>query len=1002
MNHFARISGIVLLIVGNVMAMAGNGMPPIMRLAQSSKAKAWADSVYGTLSERQRVAQLFCPKIVPTQGAVSQAQVEKLAGKEGVGALLFTEGTIHQFASLNNCAQKAANVPVLMTLDGEWGLAMRVKGTPHFPNNMALGAGNDMDKIYQYGREVARECRKLGITVNFAPVADINSNQANPVIGYRSFGENPAKVSEAVCAYSRGLEDGGVQAVAKHFPGHGDTDTDSHRALPAVNASRSRLDEVELLPFRDYVKQGAGSGIMTGHISVPSIDASGTPMSLSAKCYDVLRRDMDFKGLTYTDALGMKGAVSPDGENVCVAALRAGADILLAPSADKVSSDIDAVMAALKKGKLSKKSIAERCKRVLAYKYALTQGNPIMADVSNAEAQINTGEASALVSSLASGALTALENNGALPVSVHPDNSIAVVTLGAPADDKFVKTCRRYAPVQAYRIASGTHLSDKTVADIRHHKTVIVAVYSLRKGNMVRAFNRLKDIPGVVVVFMANPYKAAEYAPLPESVGAVVLANDFIPQSAEEAAMAVFGGRDMAGRLPVTIAGFGKYGDGLTIRKSRLGYATPAEKGLRASLTDSIDSLVNTLIAAHGMPGAQVLVAKGGDIVHGKNYGSMTKGGAPVKDNTVYDLASVSKALGTLPGIMLAVDKGLIDIDAPVSRYVPGMRRADKENITVRQLLYHESGMPASLNMFTTMIDTASYSGPLITSKADRDHPIKIQKGAYGHRSGRVRTDITCGHRTAAFPIEAAKGIWVGQATIDTIMGRIYSQPLRKDNSYNYSCLNFCLLMDAEQRVTGMNHRDWVRDSIWKPLGAMSLAYRPAENGKSVFHVAPTEKDTYLRKQTLRGYVHDELADFSGGIQGNAGLFGNATDLAKICQMWLNGGIYGGERILSEETVRLFTTDKSPTCRRGLGFDKPDTENPDWSPTCDEADPSVYGHLGFTGTVFWVDPKNELIFIFLTNRVNPTRDTPIFNNSGIRPELFRQVYKAIIKPEQMN
>ena len=421
---------------------------------------------------------------------------------------------------------------------------------------------------------------------------------------------------------------------------------------------------------------------------------------------------------------------------------------------------------------------------------------------------------------------------------------------------------------------------------------------------------------------------------------------------------------------------------------------------MRASLTDSIDSIVNRLIAHNGMPGAQVMVAKGGDIVHNKSYGHLTKGGAPVNDKTVYDLASVSKALGTLPGIMLAYDRGLIDLDAPVSAYIPGMKRPDKEKITVKQLLFHESGMPPSLNMFNTMIDTASYTGKLIVGKADKDHPIFIQKGAYGHRNGKLRRDITSERRSDRFNVEAARGVWVGKETYDTIMARIYSTPLRKDNSYTYSCLNFCLLMDAEQNVTGINHRDWVRDNIWKPLGATTLAYRPAETFGNTFNVAPTEKDNYLRKQLVRGYVHDETAAFSGGIQGNAGLFGSATDLAKICQMWLNGGVYGDKRILSEETVKLFTTTKSPTCRRGLGFDKPDTKRPEWSPTCDEADPSVYGHLGFTGTVFWVDPKNELIFIFLTNRVNPTRDTPVFNNSGIRPELFRQVYNSLLNEQK--
>ena len=964
----------------------------ISQAANSPAAKRWADSVYSTLSERQRVAQLVCAKVVPTRGSESRAVIKRLAD-EGVGGLLFTEGNIDQFAQMANLAQTESRVPMLMTLDGEWGLAMRVSKTPKFPHNMALGAIADHRLLYDYGREVARQCRLMGINVNFAPVADVNSNAANPVIGYRSFGQDPKRVSAAVNAYTAGLEDGGVQAVAKHFPGHGDTDADSHKQLPSVNSTRKQLDRVELYPFKHY----DGSAVMTAHIAVPAIDPTGTPMSLSEKGYKLLRKDMDFDGLAYTDALGMKGAVAPGNMNNSVAALKAGADVLLAPV--NATGAIDAVMSAIDKGTLSRKIIEERCKRVLRYKYALTHGQKPMAQTdADLEDELNSPHADALNRRLASDAITVLQNNGnTLPLSVSPDASVAIVNLGAGAN-QFTRTCRRYANVDVYTAADGT-LTAAQLKAIKSHRTIVLAVYN-NKAATVGTFNRLKDRPGAVAVFMTDPYKSAKFLPLPSTMGAVVMAYDNLPYTRQYAAEALYGGITTVGTMPVNVDGLGTIGQGVTIVKSRLGFSTPEAKGMRASLTDSIDSLCNTLIERGGMPGCQVLVAKGGDIVVDKNYGHLTKGGPAVNSRTVYDLASVSKALGTLPGVMLAYDQGLIDLDAPVARYVPGMDRDDKRDITVRQLLYHESGMPASLNMFTTMIDTASYRpDALMTSKRDKTHTIQIMKGSYGHRNGKLRSDITSRTRTRAFPVQAARNLYVGQATVDTIMGRIYSQPLRQDKSYNYSCLNFCLLMDAEQRVTGKNHRDYVRENIWLPLGATSVSYRPADSGATTFNVAPTETDTYLRRQTLQGFVHDELAAFSGGIQGNAGLFANAYDLAKICQMWLNGGVYGDQRILSEETVQLFTTDKSPTCRRGLGFDKPDTERPEWSPTCDEADPSVFGHLGFTGTVFWVDPKNELIFIFLTNRVNPTRDTPVFNRSNIRANLFRQVYKSL-QPEQ--
>lgn len=302
--------------------------------------------------------------------------------------------------------------------------------------------------------------------------------------------------------------------------------------------------------------------------------------------------------------------------------------------------------------------------------------------------------------------------------------------------------------------------------------------------------------------------------------------------------------------------------------------------------------------------------------------------------------------------------------------------------------------MPASLNMFNVMIDTTSYTGKLITPRRDAQHTIKIQNGAWGHNTGRLRNDIVSNSRSEMTPVEAARGMWVGEAAYDTIMGRIYNIPLRKNCNYNYSCLNFCLLMDMEQHLTGQPHDKFVTDSIWAPLGAYGICYRPTLSHK-LEEIAPTEQDNYLRRQLVHGYVHDETAAMLGGVSGNAGVFASAGDLAKLCQMWFNGGKYGDVQVLSPATVELFTKAKSPTCRRGLGFDKPDVENPDNSPTCEEAGAGVFGHLGFTGTVFWVDPDKDLIFIFLTNRVNPTRDNAAFSNSSIRPELFRQVYNAI-------
>lgn len=964
-------------------------VPRLDTATEQDACSRWVDSVYNSLSERERVAQLVFPKVVPTKGADSRAVIKRYVEKNGVGGLLFTAGSLEDYIEMTNYAKSIAKVPLIMTFDGEWGLAMRISGTAKFPCNMALGAVNDLSLIYEYGKEMGRHCRLTGIDVDYAPVVDVNSNPRNPVIGRRSFGEDPHRVSAAAIAFSQGMESVGVQSVSKHFPGHGDTSTDSHKERTLVHHDRATLDSIDLLPFQEYIDAGL-SGVMVGHIVVEALDPSMRPASLSHKMVTgLLREEMGFNGLIYTDALSMKGA-RLEGYNSAVEALKAGCDVL--ETSDDPIGDIDAIYALVQSGKISREVIEEHCKRVLRYKYILGVHKYQPIEIEGLMERINTPECMALIDALSNKCITALWNrNEVLPIGDLSHQSIAVVTIGKPGDNLFAETCSRYSAVDCYEMPGAADAS--MLKQILSHDVVVAAVFS-DDANARNIYGRLTEAKTLVGAFMMTPYQMNKFRDALQQSEAVLVAYDNLPSLRKAAAMAVFGGITVEGTLPVNIPPTASIGTGVYIPKSRLGRTSPVAEGMRASLCDSVDSIVEAALAAGAFPGCQVLVARHGNVVIDKCYGHLTKGGAPVTANTLYDFASVSKVTGTLPGIMKAFDLGLYDIDAPASRYLPGLRGTDKAGITVRELLYHESGMPASLNVYDVMMDPATYSGKLIKPRRDAQHTVKISNGAWGFSGARLRNDIIAPRSSEAFPIEAASGLWVGNAAYDTIMGRIYSIPLRSSKRYNYSCLNFCMLMEMEQQLTGQAHQTWVSDSIWRPLGAHDLCYRPLES-HPIEQIAPTEKDTYLRRQTVRGYVHDETAAMLGGVSGNAGVFGTANDLAKLCQMWLNGGVYGDVRVLSQQTVDLFTKSKSPTCRRGLGFDKPDMTDPEKSPTCEEAGAGVYGHTGFTGTVFWVDPDNDLIFIFLCNRVNPTRDNEAFSNSGIRPELFRQVYKSL-------
>lgn len=986
-----------IIIAALALAITASAWAVIPNIAKGREAEAerWADSVYNTLSTRERVAQLVVPGLNPGSGQASEAAVRKVAGTDKCGGVLFSKSSFEAAVKMANLGRDVAKTPLLMTLDGEWGLSMRIKDTPRFPRNMALGAIRDTRLLYEYGREVARECKLMGINVDFAPDADVNTNPANPVIGDRSFGENPELVAKAVTAYSLGLEDGGVQAVAKHFPGHGDTDVDSHKALPTVNHSRRALDSIDLAPFRRFIDSGC-SGVMVGHLNVPAIDKSGMPASLSPKVVtDLLRDEMGFEGLIYTDGLGMKG-VTANG-NPAVAALKAGVDVLLYPI--DAHATINVVMNALEAGKLSHEIIEDRCKRVLKYKYLLDAGKKSSSDIARLSADVNSPQAEALIKKLSAASITVIGNkDGILPISNLGNTRIAVVNIGARGDNDFVKTCRFYADVESY-FTMGEAFSQATLAKINSADIVITTVYKDNAAARSIFDSVTKGNSRHIGVFMINPYKISKYAAAVKRSDATVIAYEDIAAERVSAAEAIFGGIAVDGRLPVSISGVAPAGTGVRLAKTRLGFSSPAAEGMAGWLPDSINAVVRKALRDKAFPGCQVLVARNGNIVYDKSFGKLSgTESAAVDASTIYDLASVSKATGTLPGIMKACDMGLLKLNNTLGELIPEITDSAKKCITVRELLYHETGMPASLNMFDAMIDSTTFTGKLITRRPDKKHSIRIQRNAYGSNTARLRKDITRRAADKRFNIEASKGIFTGKATYDTIMHRIYDIGLRKNRNYNYSCLNFCLLMDIEQRLTGRPHDVFVGEEIFAPLGAYRTGYRPL-TWTTQANIAPTENDTFLRRQTLHGYVHDELANFSGGVQGNAGLFSNAHDIAKICQMLLNGGSYGDARILSERTARLFTTDKSPTCRRGLGFDKPDTENPDASPTCDEAPASVFGHLGFTGTVFWVDPEQNLIFVFLTNRVYPTRDNAAFNRHNIRPHLFSLVCRSIAEQD---
>ncbi|MDR1437011.1 MAG: serine hydrolase [Candidatus Symbiothrix sp.] len=959
----------------------------LYRSAAPNPMEHWADSVFDSLNQDERIGQLFMITTDPLPAY--RNKVLKYIREQKIGGILFSKGSPEEEAAAINTYQAASRTPLFISFDGEWGLAMRLENTPLFPKNMMIGAIRDNEWVRLYGREVGRELKELGAHINFAPVLDVNGNPDNPVIGTRSYGELPDEVAEKGNAYAKGLESENIIAVGKHFPGHGDTSEDSHKSLPLVKHDRSRLDRVELYPFARYIREGF-AGIMTGHLSVPALDAQpGLPSSLSPPVVSgLLRQELGFQGLIFTDALAMKGA-SGGKQNVCVRAILAGNDILLNPP--DPAAGFEAVKEALKTGVLSWKTIEEKCLKILRYKYIAGLHNNKPVKTSGLQDRINSAYARRLVRKLNEEAITLLKNeNGNIPLNRLGKRKIAVLSWGEDNLTPFQKMFKLYGRFQFFQLPENApdSLISSVFGQLGNYDAVICGIHSQKRNDSV-ALSTLCAQKEVHLCFFTTPYLLCKYGNSLFAARSVSLAYENTEEAQKAAAEVILGGLPAKGKLPVTIAGLFACGSGLTTEKTRLSYHYPEEVNMRAGILQRIDKIVEEGIEKQAFPGCQVLVAKDGIVVYHKSFGYFDYAGThPVQNTDIYDLASVTKAIATLPAVMKLYDTKKIDLNHPLSRYIPELTHTDKSKISIKDALFHQTGLPAFLPFYLLLIDTASYQGALFSRKRDLTYRIQYDKNTFARTDFEFLPQMVSASPGEGMKRQVAENFYIRDDFDKTILREIVQAPLQKANRYLYSDLNFMLLKEMVENSSGQSLNSFLEREFFAGLGTSHTSFLPLQKFASK-DIAPTENDPFLRNQILIGYPHDEAAALMGGVSGNAGLFSNTNDLAKILQMFLNGGIYGGERYLSESTARTFTQTKSPVSHRGLGFDKPAKNRSAALPA------SVFGHTGYTGTCFWVDPDNRLIYIFLSNRVYPSRLHTQLMELDIRNRIQDVIYEAI-------
>lgn len=959
--------------------------------ADSQECKEWVETRLQGMSLKEKIGQLFIHTVAPQDTEPNRRNIRNAVKEYKVGGLLFSGGQLSTQVVLTNFAQEMAETPLLMTFDGEWGLAMRLKGTPSFPKNRVLGCIQDNELLYEYGLEVARQCREIGVHVNFAPVADVDNNPLNPVINTRSFGGDPKNVADKVIAYSRGLEEGGVLSVSKHFPGHGDTNVDSHKALPVLNFSRERMDSIELYPFRQAIQAGLG-GIMVGHLEVPAF--SKKPASISTEILSLLQDELGFKGLAFTDALEMKGI--SNNANLCAQTLIAGNDMLLAPR--NLKRELDGVLNAVKNGLLTEEQITEKCRKVLTFKYALGLHQRQFVQLSGLEQRLNHPGVQQLMDRLEKAAVTVVSNDGGiLPLDVD-QKKVAVLNIGTPAKGKaFCNQLKKYMQVDCIQAHpdSITSISKR----LGNYEKVIVAIHTEKYAAYQSMLNTLSARLPLVYVYLTPMKRIYNKGNNWKKAAAVVMGHSGSVAVQHFVADVLMGREKATGRLSVEVKDYRKPGEGVVVDLKTTKVYRPEDYGMNADVLARIDEIALEGIKAKAYPGCQILILKDGAPVYDKCFGTFTYGDSrKVTSDDIYDIASLTKTTATLLAVMKLYDQGKFGLTDPISKYVPVLQGSPKGRITIEDLLYHQSGLPGSWPFYREAINDSSYTGAFFKARLDANHHQQVDRRLYVVDEFKYKDEYVSPLRSEEYPLQVAEGVFVNPAFPKHILEMIASDeiPLR-DRRYRYSCLNFVLLKEMVEQISGMPMDKYLDQEFYAPMGMQHTLYSPLSRFKPE-QIVPTVQKDYLRgRKELRGYVHDEIAAFMGGVSGNAGLFSNAHDVGKVYQMLAEMGQYDGKRYLSLETCQLFMNRKSRLSRRGLGFDKPDAA-PGKGPCADEAPLEVVGHTGFTGTCAWTDAKNGLVFVFLSNRIYPRPfDHKALMSLNIRPRIQQVMYQALMK-----
>ena len=955
----------------------GQNLDPL-RTDDYFEQERWVDSILSSMSIDQKIGQLFMIQAYSNRDSVHENKIKAMIQDYHIGNLIFMQGTPIKQAQLTNTYQSLSKTPLMIGFDGEWGLDMRLQNTYRFPWNMTLGAIQDNSLIRKFGEHLGSHAKRIGIHVNFAPVVDINTNPLNPIIGNRSFGESKKNVTLKAIEFTQGMQSKGVLANAKHFPGHGDTATDSHLKLPVLNFSKERLDSIELYPYKRVFEAGMSS-VMTAHLSIPILESNPKlPTSLSQKVItDLLKVKLGFLGLIFTDGLNMKGAANySNSTEINLAAIQAGNDVLLIPQ--DIPESVSLIKKSIETGVLSVDRIEESVRKILLakYKVGLHLYKPI--DTLNLINDLNRLEDDVLHRELVKNSMTIIKNDKKiLPVrDLKKYEKIAYVAMGDDDGDLFLETLRKYSKIQKVSNNNLNELVD-TLEDfdlviIGFHKSNAHPWKSFDFSNKELVWlHEISRKNKTILSVFASPYSLLNIKSFNNLEGILVAyQNSEIAQNI--AAQTIFGALEANGKLPVSIKDVFPLGTGeSSVGTKRLQYSIPESVGMSSQKLAKIDSVAALVVEEKMAPGLQILVARKGVVVYEKSFGFHTdKKKNKVKNSDVYDVASLTKILASLPMLMKAEEENKIALSSTLKKILPKFKKSNKDTLTVKEILSHYGRLKAWIPFY----------------KLTQDSITKNNLKEFYSQS-----------KSKKFSIKVAENLYLNNSYKDSIYKFIRDSEQRLEAGYKYSDLGYYLFKEALEKKYKSSLDDLVQEQFYKPLGANRMTYLPL-NKLDKSSIVPSEKDTYYRNQLLHGYVHDMGAAMLGGVGGHAGLFANANDVAKMMQLYLQKGYYGGKRYFKKETFDKFNKRyySDQKVRRGLGFDKPQLDSTVMA-TCGCVSEESFGHSGFTGTYTWADPESEIIYVFLSNRVFPTMENKALVKRNIRTSIQQIIQEAILQ-----